>query len=177
MTSPKALPEGNGFRLSVVVLMFSACAPTVEAGPIVTPEAWQRAADDDDPFMEHRPATYGCADGGWGVEDGELEIDTGACAYLSIEQPVLLDVPAGATIGVRLFHQPLHADDDAVGHAALAVDGVVLWERSVRIPGPANAYDDEVMAPRAIVAGERVVFHLHNHGANTWRLGDVSVSP
>lgn len=148
-------------------------ASTLEPGAVVDVEAWSVSGAAEDPFAEHRPAEIACPAIAWGVETSSLEVNTGACNYLSIEQPLLRDVPAGATIVVNLWHQPLHAEQNALGHVALVVGEELVWERSVAIPGPAAVWRDEVPAPRDLGAGERVVFHIHNHGANNWNLGEV----
>lgn len=170
------------------VVMSAACGPlpseTHDGGSAPSPElvevtAWSPSDPADDPFVEHRPPEVRCPDAGWQVEGGSLEVSTGACHYLSVEQVLLRDVAGGEPITVNLWHQALHADYGAIGHAALVVgDGAgaeVLWEREVLIPGPSAIWQDQVQARRDLAAGERVIFHLHNHGANTWNLGSVLV--
>lgn len=170
------------------VTVSAACGPlpaeTVDGGSAPSPQlvevtAWSSSAPAHDPFAQHRPAEVLCPDAGWQVEGGSLEVSTGACHYLSVEQGLLRDVAAGEPIIVNLWHQALHADYGAIGHAALVVgdgeDAEVLWEREVGIPGPSAIWRDEVRARRDLAAGERVTFHLHNHGANTWNLGSVLV--
>ncbi|MEM6293073.1 MAG: hypothetical protein AAGA54_17485 [Myxococcota bacterium] len=149
-------------------------SPLVDVtGPLVVPDGWSASRLDHDPFVSHRPAAVTCPDAGWGVEGTSVEVSTGDCNYLSVEQPLLLDVPEGTRIVVNLWHQVLHAERPATGHAALVVGDDLLWEREVAIPGPGAVHGDVVIAPRDLRASERVVFHLHNHGVNTWNLGDV----
>lgn len=144
-----------------------------EAGPLVEAGAWEGSDAEHDPMAEHRPEIVECPAIGWQVEGGALEVSTGACNYLSIEQPLLRDVGAGTPVVVELWHQTLHAEEPATGHVALFVDGMLLWERQVEIPGPPAIWTDTVEAPSDLLVGDRVVFHLHNHGVNTWYLGDV----
>ncbi len=146
-------------------------------GPLVDVEAWSPSPASADPLAAHRPLELLCPAAAWKPEFGSLEVDTGQCNYLSVEQPLLRDVPAGAPVVVNLWHQALHAELDALGHVALVVGDTLIWERTVAIPGPAEVWSDEVLAPRDLLAGERVVFHLHNHGANTWNLGEVRRGP
>jgi hypothetical protein len=146
---------------------------------LVDVHAWTLSGAEDDPFPDHRPSEVRCPDVGWQVEGTSLEVDTGACLYLSVEQPLMRDVDRGEHIVVDMWHQPLHAAVGGFGHVALVVgegpDAELLWEREVFIPGPSEIWSDAIEAPRALAAGERVVFHLHNHGANTWNLGGVRV--
>lgn len=131
--------------------------------------AWQPSSRD--PFSEHRPDVVRCADIGWVVEGGSLEIDTGACNYLLVEQPLRAAVPAGTPIVVRLWHQVLHAEAPTTGHLAVAVGDDILLSYTAPIPGPGAIHEHVIAAPRDLPAGEPIVLHLHNHGANTWNLG------
>lgn len=146
----------------------------VEPGLLVDADGWVAVAASEDPLAEHRPWQVVCPEQAWGVEFGSLEVDTGACNYLGVEQPLSRDVPADAAIVVNLWHQPLYAEHEAKGHLALLIGDELMWEREVDIPGPAAILRDELRAPRDLSAGERVVFHIHNHGANTWNLGEVA---
>ncbi|MEM7676461.1 MAG: hypothetical protein AAF449_10705 [Myxococcota bacterium] len=144
-------------------------------GPIAVASAWIERTGED-PFLSHRPVEVRCPRAGWQIEGESLEVNTGECNYLLVEQPLLQDVPQGATIVVNLWHQVLHAPTAATGHAALAVDGQVLWERSVPIPNSGAVWRDETSASRPLRAGTPIVFHLHNHGANSWNLGEISIA-
>lgn len=146
----------------------------LEGGRLVSPSAWAESEAHGDPLATHRPAEVECPRVGWSVEGESLEVDTGVCNYLLVEQPLLLDVAEGMPIAVDLWHQALHAEEPATGHAALFVGGELLWEREVEIPGPPAIWSDTVEAPFDLRAGDRVVFHLHNHGVNTWNLGEIA---
>lgn len=164
-------------------LLVAACDPGTAASEtgdegaqpsaLVTASAWAAAGHEHDPFIAHRPVEVRCADAGWEVEADSLEVNTGECHYLVVEQPLLRAIEAGAPLCVTLWHQALYAEEPALAHAAVAIGGEVVWEREAVIPGPSNIWRDEVVAPRAFDVGERVVFHLHNHGANTWNLGSI----
>lgn len=138
--------------------------------------SWRLADAEADLFAEHRPQEVVCADAGWRVEDDAFEVATGECAYLVVEQPLLHPVPKGGVVTVTLWHQSLYAEEEAMGHAALSVGGTLLWEREVPIPSPADVYVDDVIAERNLAEGESLVFHLHNHGANTWNLASVALN-
>ena len=150
-----------------------ACGPQDphEARPLIDHEAWQTARSD--PLPDHRPTSADCPDGTWFLEDGTLEVETGYCSYLSLEQPLLSDVAAGELIDVVVWHGELDAAEPAEGHAALLVDGQLIWETWASIPGGAVVYDDQVEAPHDLPAGSTAVFHLHNHGYNSWTLQDM----
>jgi len=115
-----------------------------------------------------------CA-GGYVLEGATLEIDTGACNYLSLTQGLPMDLTAGDTLRVRAWWQRLASDVPAVGHISVVVGDTVIWQEDVAIPGSADARDVEIAAPRAFASGEPVTLHLHNHGYNTWQFADLSV--
>ncbi len=169
-----ALGGGGRPALAGLLLGAAACGGNAsEPGPLVEASAWSALAADADPLAAHRPPEVRCAAAGWGLEDGTLEVDTGACNYLAVAQPLLRDVPEGVPVEVELWHQALHAEGPAEAHAALLAGGTLVWERRVPIPNLGAVWRDLAPAPRDLRAGEPVVFHLHNHGANNWRLGQV----
>ena len=141
--------------------------------PLASNDAWQPDLAEVDPLPEHRPAEVECTNG-WYAESGGIEIDTGACNYLSLEQPLLAPLAAGDPVHLQLWWQSLASVEPAEGHLALLVDGELLWEEHVPIPGPAAtrtlAFESPVDAP----AGATVTLHLHNHGYNTWHFHELS---
>lgn len=142
---------------------------------LIKHEAWAVLTADADPF-DDRPAQVDCAPGsGWAVElldlTPTLGVDTGACNYLAVAQPAGRDVAAGERLTVDLWHFALEGGGPA--HAAVAIDGAVVWEREIEIPADSALIHEEVAVARGFAAGAPVVFHLHNHGLNTWNLIDV----
>lgn len=77
--------------------------------------------------------------------------------------------------GEGLWHFELSADEPAEAHAALLVDGMPFFEERIPIPQVGGLISRQVRAARAIPAGTPIYFHLHNHGANSWSLVEVSV--
>ncbi len=144
--------------------------------PLVTAEGWRAIEDASrDPLSEHRPDEVICTRLGWYPEDETLEVDTSACNYLSIEHGLLEAVEPGDVLRLELWWQTLISLEPAEGHLALWIDGEQVWEERVTIPGNADARDVELTMDRSAPAGAPVVFHLHNHGTNTWRLRGLSV--
>ena len=69
---------------------------------LVRADAWQPDHAEDDPRPEHRPSQVECEDG-WYPESGGIEIDTGACNYLSLGQPLLVDIEPGDPVHLQLW--------------------------------------------------------------------------
>lgn len=135
---------------------------------------WVQIDAEDDPLADHRPAEVGCGVAGWYVEDEDLEIDTNFCNYLAISQPSLVAIEQGRGVRLGFYHFNLTSIDPALAHVALVVDKAILWEREIQIPGDAAVYELEFEAPFSAPAGSDLVFHLHNHGQNTWALRNLS---
>jgi hypothetical protein len=167
------------------------CAPAVRrpvAGTwtqLVAPAAqaqWQPVAAADDPLASHRPEPLLCpTPPGYLLEFDDLEVDTGSCNYVALAQPAAFTLRAGDELRAILWHYPLTTADPGpvLGHAALLVgsDPQPLIEQYVPIPGPADVYDLTVPLPQDLDLGTRLLFHLHNHGANQWHLQPLLIRP
>ncbi len=141
---------------------------------LAAPDRWAVAADEDDPVAEHRPETVVCSPQPWHAVGEGIEVDTTECNYVSLTGPLMHDIEAGEPIGVDMWWSTLASVEPATGHLALFVGGQRLWETEVEIPGPADARRFEFPSPLSAFAGEDVVFHLHNHGFNTWTLARLA---
>lgn len=143
---------------------------------LVDPAAWLSVPAADDPFAAHRPPAIDCpANLGWLIEKDSIEIDTGACNYAGLVQPSLHAVARGDTLRAFLYHFDLLAAAPATAHLAVTLGGDVIFDREIAIPGPAAVFDVALAAPADAPAGAPVVFHLHNHGQNTWTFARLQV--
>jgi hypothetical protein len=180
-----AVDAGDALALSDARL---AAPPPAESGVIdqalhadlAVPERWSLLDAAADPFTD-RPAVVDCPTAGVTPEmlsdERVLGVETGWCNYLTATQPTLRAVSAGEEIKVRLWHFELFAADPAEAHAAVLVAGLPVLDERVPIPGPGGLIVRKIVAERAIPAGAPVYFHLHNHGANSWALVEVSAGP
>lgn len=149
-------------------------ATTGEFASLIDHEVWIPVEAEDDPLAEHRPAEVTCTAAGWFLENEILEIDTNFCNYLALGQPSLAEVIEGRLIRLEFYHFNLVAPEPAIAHVALVIDGAPIWEQEIAIPGDAWVYEHEFAAPISAPAGSALVFHLHNHGQNTWALMSIS---
>ncbi len=150
-------------------------------GPVrlIAHERWSFLTDEPESLAEHAPHEIVCSEEGVSIEENVLDVDTGRCNYLALSQPALHGLKAGSALHVRLFHlslfDPMHEVSQA--HAAVSIGGDILWQRWVDIPAAASLYDERVRLSSDYPAGAPVVFHLHNHGANEWKLLDLIAEP
>jgi hypothetical protein len=149
----------------------------VVPAPIIDHALWEMLDAVADPLADHRPPTVGCGPAGWYLEDDKLEIDTNNCNYLALRQPSLVAIEVGQPLGLGFYHFDLVAPALASAHLAILVEGQLLWETTVAIPGDAHVYTEMFESPLSAPAGSEVVFHLHNHGQNTWALQALIADP
>ena len=154
--------------------------PTVDAGPVdpgpgalIVHTAWQPTQAADDPLASHRPDEVRCPDWARPIEPPVQEIATDDCNYASLAQPSLRPLFAGERVAVEYWHLQLWAEEPAEAHVALHIGDWLVFEDQIAVPGSEAFYSRGAVVPHDIPAGTPVVFHLHNHGQNSWRLLSV----
>jgi len=153
-----------------------ACAPVLSPISLIDQTQWvYQTSADEDPLADHRPDPIECPEFAYEVESGILEVDTGACNYLSVTQPTLVSVQACDTVQATVSHFDLYSPQAAEAHVSVLLDGDPILDETVSIPGPANFFYVRVPADREYERGVPVTFHIHNHGANQWQIVDLSV--
>jgi hypothetical protein len=150
---------------------------TDEFGSLIDHQQWQVVDAAADPLADHRPESVDCGSDGWLVEATTLEVRTDFCNYLAVGQPSLVALEQDQLVQVIFYHYDLVAPEPALGHVAIMIDGQMLWEQEIAIPGDANVFIEEFASPITAELGSQVVFHLHNHGPNAWVLQDLQTMP
>jgi hypothetical protein len=140
-------------------------------------EGWTLDQAETDPLAAHRDETTPCSVEALTVEATGFEISTEACNYASVTQPALEALHEADLLQFSVWWETLAALEPSEAHLALLVDGTVLWEDHVSIPGLADVRAVEVPVANDPPAESPVTFHLHNHGSNTWKIGDVMLVP
>lgn len=139
---------------------------------LATPASWSLVDDAADPF-DDRPTDAPCPPHGAREEDGRFEVETDVCRYGTFVRPLEVEVRPGDTIEATVWHLELWAPERTEGHAALRIGEHLIWERRVPIPGQEAIYPVSVAIDFSAPRGTPLYFHVHNHGANSWRLLDV----
>ena len=107
------------------------------------------------------------------METDIFEVETDDCTYASFAQPTAQPLATGDRVTLELWHLQLWAPAATNGHIAVMIDDWLVWEQAPEIPGSAAHFAPSIVVPRNIPAGSRVVFHLHNHGSNSYRLHHI----
>jgi hypothetical protein len=86
-------------------------------------------------------------------------------------------VAAGEILNFRMWYFSQTNFDVAEAHIVVALGDQAMWTQRVPLPASTGglAFSSEP-APRAIAAGEKLRFHVENHGTNSWNLIEVTVS-
>lgn len=148
---------------------------------LISHHDWEVVVEGDDPLADHRPDDVDCSEDARKTEmlDGELSyaVDTTDCNYVAISQPTLDQIDAGDTVSIRVWHFSLtpFADGIEEAHAAVLLDGQVIWEEYIDIPADGQLLAAEWEADTELEAGTEAMFHLHNHGNNEWNFIELSV--
>jgi hypothetical protein len=169
-------------RSLVLVALLGACseAPGLEpaAGrlePLAVSEAWAAVAREADPFVTDASAAPSCSAPGFEAEGGWLELNTGTCNWITLEQPARISVAPGQELNIALAHFDLVAPEPGTALIALALGSCSAWTKSLAIPADAAVYDETFASSCGVSAGDMLRFHLHNHGQNSWQLQRLAV--
>lgn len=144
--------------------------------PLVRFDAWQAVDRADDPFVAASAVPPACTAPGFRVEDAQswLELDTTACDWVTLTQPALAAVAEGDLVRIDFSHFDLDADAPTSAELRLRFDDCEAWSFSIAIPGSASVYQEQFRSPCRLTSESQVLFHLHNHGQNTYQLKDLS---
>ena len=136
--------------------------------------AWAPTADSDDPFWAEAAANADVC--GFNVTEIEPEfsgiwftVETSTCNYLTAQQPLTTAIPAGAEVEVRIWHFQITKGEGGY-HLAITIgdDNVLAWDTQVPVPMTSALIKGQWIADRDYEAGERVLWHVSNHGVNSW---------
>lgn len=155
-----------------------ALAPT--AVDLFDNHKWTVLAGVDDPFTSLRPQADRCTQPeGYRTEvtpeENWLEIDFKFCNYLTVTQPSLRAIDAGATLTITAHHFPLTSPDGGAGEMRLMLGDDAVWQKTVPIPADREVITEDFKVEKALPAGTPIVFHLHNHGDNSWQLFSLRI--
>ncbi len=161
-----------------LILGLSACAQAMPEAPgapapWMDQGAWRLVSPEHDPF-DDRPPEVACPPHGWRVEDEDvLEVSTGTCSYFTAAQETGHALEPGDELHMEMWHLTLTAPQPAHGHVAVMLGERVLWEQRIKIPNAGGVYRLTWRADERIPANTRLLLHVHNHGANSWRIGPM----
>ena len=160
-----------------------------QTGPAFEPEsgvslidhlAWELVSDRDDPFWDVVSEPVVCPEAAYGVEGSEdasfYEVETADCNYHTVSQPSLVAIEPGDSVKATLWHLPLAALEPAQAKLFVAIGAETVLDENIEIPASEEVYAPEIIADFSAPAGTPIVFHVHNHGVNSWRFHRFTVT-
>jgi hypothetical protein len=136
---------------------------------LVDHNLWTAMAAGEDPFPD-RPAEVTCPPRGYGLDAGAFGVYTGECNYITATQPILVDLQVGDIVTFEIGYGVLASTVPAVGHMVLALPSLTMKDVVVPIPGTGKFYAEDVEIKVPLSKGTPILFHVHNHGPNSWRV-------
>lgn len=151
--------------------------PALHYESLVALDDWQGVEHDEDPFVVGARAIPACATPGFRVEADQswLEIDTTVCAWVTVKGSARFGVEVGEKLKLEVSHFDLDAPTPAEAELRLRFGDCEAWSKTIPIPSAADVLVDELDSPCALREGDAVLFHLQNHGQNTYQLQDVAI--
>ncbi len=151
-------------------------APEPTYQTLVTLDAWSSVSRVDDPFIQDVDAAPACVGPGFYLERQSdwLEIDTGLCNWVTLSGSASAAVAEGQMLQLTVSHYDLEAAAPAEANLLLVLDDCDAWSKTIPIPSAAAVYKEEFASPCALPERGNVLFHLNNHGQNTYQLQDLS---
>jgi len=151
------------------------CSTAAEDHPATTVDlvantAWtlDTAADND------------CSDAAHGPDDeiGSIwyTVETRTCARVTVTQPLLADVPLGATLQLVQFQWIIPNDSSFDVRLTVGDPPVELVHSTATGPLPGATLVDNVVSPRVFRKGEPVRYSVANAGAHAWSLVSLTAS-
>ena len=145
---------------------------------MITAEGWSEVPLAEDPYAAFHPGANACPPTAYGVEDlgGEnsLYINAQDCAYLTVTQPAAVEVDEGDPLHLRIWHFQLVALNAATATLTLTIDGNAVLEERIPIPSESDLINPELTADFESPRGAPIIFHVRNHGTNSYNLIELS---
>lgn len=143
----------------------------------LSPYDWEAVDVAEDPLAGERRPGASCPDGWW-VEPPFVEIDTGRCAWFTVQQPLPVRGTGSRLRGGLVWDDlvPETPSETAEGLAVVFVGDVEVFRHEQPIPSPPGFVDIDVALPNSR-RGTPITLHLHNHGVNHWRWLPIRIEP
>jgi hypothetical protein len=140
--------------------------------------SWRVGGESGDPYPDHKPEDFECPPTAFRIESNQLEVEMDICNYAHLVFESNQKVKAGREIEILILHTGLWAEQAALAHAVIShLDKEdrthILFEEEPQIPAQAEFFFHEIKLEETIEKGDTFHLHLHNHGANDWRLGYI----
>ena len=166
-----------------IALLFTGCLNQKEDTgelpiSLIELESWKIGGENGDPYPEHKPEDFDCPPTAFRIESNQLEVEMDICNYAHVVFESNQKITKGESIELLILHTGLWAEEAALAHAVISHqdknDNIhILFEEEPAIPAQAEFFFHEFTLETTIEKKDTLHIHLHNHGANDWRLGYI----
>lgn len=176
--------QAPALALSLIVPVAAACksppkdsavADAERTAALLPSRAWRPDAPERGPWPAPDGGAEGCAEAAWRIEGDFFEVNTDLCAWTLFSQETTAPIARGDTLRLVLWTDLLWAPSPTLATLGLALEGTVVWERVMEVPGEGFLGEIELIAPEAQPAGATAALLVANHGLNSYRIGDVEL--
>lgn len=143
--------------------------------PVVVGDQWRLVRLSDDPFSSFLETRIPCRAIDFGEEYNGVEVSTQNCGYITLSQSILRKINVGDLLELNIWHSPLLSTHLSEGMIILQINQTLLWSQPLSIPAPAQSWTIQFHSPVKIMKDEALLFHIRNHGANSYTLNSLSV--
>jgi hypothetical protein len=186
--SPGLVSERSSAQMSlwhvaagIAVGLAAGCPPEQQCDsfvPLVAMDRFSLVAPEDDPFSPPADAPLCQSDEiraePFGNGPVALDVDTSdRCGWATLTQGTSVTIGEDDDIFFKIFYFSQQTFPAAQAQLAIALGDDVLWSTLVEIPTASDVVEERVKPPRATAADTPFLFHLGNHGANSWSLLEV----
>jgi hypothetical protein len=107
-------------------------------------------------------------------EDTSLTVNTNVCGWATISEPLSDDFAIGQSMFARLFYFQQIAPGIADAHVLVTVAGQTVFQKTLPLPQPSTLIAEDFKSPVAGKKGDPLLWHIDNHGVNTWNILELS---
>lgn len=158
-------------------LLATAAASCFEADPLLVDiEDWALLDPASDPWPGGA-SREACRPRAAHPEAGFVEIDTEICDWVSISAPLRSPIRRGDRLEFLFFHTALVAPEPTQATVGLMIGEVIVWELALEVPAATDFYEVQVDDPPRARRETAATLHVHNHGANSYRFGQLRRAP
>lgn len=129
-------------------------------------------SDDDRPRRCEAPAEAGPNTLG---AEAVFDVDTLRCNWATVEQPLLQDIDSADRIRLRIFYFSQLATFLTEGRNVITVGDQTVLDETIELPTDSGILGFDARFPLAGQKGDRVVWHVANHGENSWNFIELSM--
>ena len=108
--------------------------------------------------------------------DISLTVDTNVCGWATVHEKLASPVKEGDAIFARIFYFQQIAPGVSDAHLVATIGGKDFFKKTIPLPTPSDLIHDTFTSPLTAAPGADVLWHLDNHGINTWNLLELSVT-